>query len=266
MQKCCLSRDDARNWCHSFLESAPVVAVSSRTGAGLADLKEKPKEVAQRVPARSTELVTRLPIDRAFSMKGFGPVVTGTLISGEISEGAELELLPKKLTVRVRGTQVHGKAVARAVAGQRTAVNLAGVDVAQLERGMVLAQPRALRTTQIMDARIDVLPNAPRACDRVRVCVCTERRRGSGPSEFSTTFEIASGKSGLAQLRVESPISTVHGDRFILRSYSPARRSPAESCSIPCGQTPWQRNGQARARINRLRMRIASTSLPRLLR
>ena len=147
---------------HSFLESAPVVAVSSRTGAGLAELKEELKKVARQVPARSTDLVTRLPIDRSFSMKGFGPVVTGTLISGEISEGAELELLPKRLTVRVRGTQVHGKAVARAVAGQRTAVNLAGVDVAQLERGMVLAEPQTLRTTQIIDARIDVLPNAPR--------------------------------------------------------------------------------------------------------
>src|SRR4030095_1092387 len=213
-----LVEDDARELAsHSFLESAPVVAVSARPGAGLPELKQKLKEVAQRVPARSTELVTRLPIDRAFSMKGFGPVVTGTLISGEITEASELELLPKKLSVRVRGTQVHGKPVPRAIAGQRTAVNLVGVDVAQLERGMVLAEPRTLRTTQIIDAKIDVLPNAPksvRSRSRVRfhlnaVEVLARVR------VLDHSSEIVSGKSGLAQLRVELPISTVHGDRFI---------------------------------------------------
>jgi len=251
-----LVEDDAAELSsHSFLESAPVVAVSSRTGAGLTELKEKLKEVARRVPARSTELVTRLPIDRAFSMKGFGPVVTGTLISGEIAEGAELELLPKKLTVRVRGTQVHGKAVARAVAGQRTAVNLAGVDVAQLERGMVLAEPRTLRTTQIIDVRIDVLPNAPRGVrsrSRVRLHlnaaeVLARVRVLDHPSE------IASGKSGLAQLRLEVPISTVHSDRFILRSYSPAETIAGGVIVDPFAvKHRGKEMGQTRSRMNRL--------------
>jgi len=251
-----LVEDDAAELSsHSFLESAPVVAVSSRTGAGLTELKEKLKEVARRVPARSTELVTRLPIDRAFSMKGFGPVVTGTLISGEIAEGAELELLPKKLTVRVRGTQVHGKAVARAVAGQRTAVNLAGVDVAQLERGMVLAEPRTLRTTQIIDVRIDVLPNAPRGVrsrSRVRLHlnaaeVLARVRVLDHPSE------IGSGKSGLAQLRLEVPISTVHGDRFILRSYSPAETIAGGVIVDPFAvKHRGKEMGQTRSRMNRL--------------
>ena len=251
-----LVEDDAAELSsHSFLESAPVVAVSSRTGAGLTELKEKLKEVARRVPARSTELVTRLPIDRAFSMKGFGPVVTGTLISGEIAEGAELELLPKKLTVRVRGTQVHGKAVARAVAGQRTAVNLAGVDVAQLERGMVLAEPRTLRTTQIIDVRIDVLPNAPRGVrsrSRVRLHlnaaeVLARVRVLDHPSE------IGSGKSGLAQLRLEVPISTVHSDRFILRSYSPAETIAGGVIVDPFAvKHRGKEMGQTRSRMNRL--------------
>ncbi|HJX92530.1 MAG TPA: selenocysteine-specific translation elongation factor, partial [Pyrinomonadaceae bacterium] len=251
-----LVEDDAAELTsHSFLESAPVVAVSSRTGAGFAELKEKLKEVAQRVPLRSTELVTRLPIDRAFSMKGFGPVVTGTLISGEISEGAELELLPKKLTVRVRGTQVHGKAVARAVAGQRTAVNLAGVDVAQLERGMVLAEPRTLRTTQIIDTRIDVLPSAPRGVrsrSRVRLHLnAVEVLARVRVLDHSS--EIGSGKSGLAQLRVESPISTVHGDRFILRSYSPAETIAGGVVLDPFAvKHRGKEMGQARTRINRL--------------
>ena len=251
-----LVEDDAAELSsHSFLESAPVVAVSSRTGAGLTELKEKLKEVARRVPARSTELVTRLPIDRAFSMKGFGPVVTGTLISGEIAEGAELELLPKKLTVRVRGTQVHGKAVARAVAGQRTAVNLAGVDVAQLERGMVLAEPRTLRTTQIIDVRIDVLPNAPRGVrsrSRVRLHLNAAEVLAR-VRVLDHSSEIASGKSGLAQLRLEVPISTVHGDRFILRSYSPAETIAGGVIVDPFAvKHRGKEMGQTRSRMNRL--------------
>jgi selenocysteine-specific elongation factor len=168
-----LVEDDAAELTsHSFLESAPVVAVSSRTGAGLAELKEKLKEVAQRVPLRSTELVTRLPIDRAFSMKGFGPVVTGTLISGEISEGAELELLPKKLTVRVRGTQVHGKQ-SRELSRSANSQNLAGVDVAQLERGMVLAEPGHCARHKLSTPGLTSCRAHQGACDRVRGCVCT---------------------------------------------------------------------------------------------
>ena len=251
-----LVEDDAAELAsHSFLESAPVVAVSSRTGAGLAELKGELKKVARQVPARSTDLVTRLPIDRAFSMKGFGPVVTGTLISGEITEGAELELLPKKLTVRVRGTQVHGKVVTRAVAGQRTAVNLAGVDVAQLERGMVLAEPQTLRTTQIIDARIDVLPNAPRGVrsrSRVRLHLnAVEVLARVRVLDHSS--EIGSGKSGLAQLRVESPVSTVHGDRFILRSYSPAETIAGGVVLDPFAvKHRGKEMGQTRSRMNRL--------------
>ena len=167
-------------------------------------------------------------------MKGFGPVVTGTLISGEIAEGAELEPLPKKLTVRVRGTQVHGKAVARAVAGQRTAVNLAGVDVAQLERGMVLAEPQTLRTTQIIDARIDVLPNAPRGAIAFASASASECCRGFGPRQSSRSlFEIGSGKSGLAQLRWShlcQPFTAIDLSFAVIR---PPRRSLVELCSIP---------------------------------
>src|SRR6185369_15635934 len=147
----------------SFLEDAPVVAVSSRTGAGLDDLKSRLTELGKRVPPRSLDFTMRLPIDRSFSMKGFGSVVTGTLGSGKITEGDELELLPTKVNVRVRGLQVHNKSVHEAHAGQRTAVNLAGIDTAQIERGMVLAPQARLRPTQIVDAWIDVLPGASRA-------------------------------------------------------------------------------------------------------
>ena len=123
----------------SFLEGAPVLDVSARTGRGIDELKSALREAALRVPARSTETVTRLPVDRAFTMRGFGAVVTGTLISGEIGEGQELELLPGSLRARVRGVQVHGSSVRAAVQGQRTAVNLGGVEVASIERGMLLA-------------------------------------------------------------------------------------------------------------------------------
>jgi selenocysteine-specific elongation factor len=208
----------------SFLENAPVLAVSSKTGAGLDELKARLLEIGTRVPPRSADFVMRLPVDRAFSMKGFGSVVTGTLISGQIAEGDELELLPPGVKARVRGLQVHGKAVKHAEAGQRTAVNLAGVDTAQLERGMVLAPAGRLRPTQIIDVWIDILPGAERPVrtrSRVRFHIGAAEVLGrvtvlDGPSE------IPAGGGALAQLRLESPVVALHGDRFVLRSYSPA--------------------------------------------
>ena len=209
----------------SFLENAPVVSVSSKTGAGFDELKRQLIEIGRSVPARSADFVTRLPIDRAFSMKGFGAVVTGTLISGKINEGDELELLPPAMKVRVRGLQVHGASVAEAHAGQRTAVNLGGVDTAQIERGMVLAPPGRLRPTQIIDAWIHVLPGAPRGV-RSR----SRMRLHIGATEvlcrvrvLDEPAEIPAGSYGLAQLRLEAPVVALHGDRFILRSYSPAQ-------------------------------------------
>ena len=207
----------------SFLEDAPVIAVSSRTGDGLEQLRTALGEIAQRIPPRSTDFIMRLPVDRAFSMKGFGAVVTGTLISGEIAEGDELELLPARLSVRVRGIQVHGKPVVKALAGQRTAVNLAGVDVAIIQRGMVLAPLGRLRPTQIIDVNIAVLPTASRGVrTRARVRVHLGAAEVLGRVRLlENSAEIAPGKSGLAQLRLEAPVLALHGDHFIVRSYSP---------------------------------------------
>lgn len=209
----------------SFLEDAPVVAVSSRTGAGIEELRSALDALARRVPARSGRTVARLPIDRAFTMRGFGAVVTGTLVAGEIVEGAEMELLPVGRRVRVRGVQVHGKAVERAHAGQRTAVNLGGVEASMIERGMVLAPWGRLRPTQIIDVQLDVLKSAPRPLrsrSRVRVHL--------GAAEvlarvrvLSYTGEIAPGESGFAQLRLEAPVVALPTERFIIRSYSPSR-------------------------------------------
>ena len=219
-----LVEDDARELiAGSFLENAPLVSVSSRSGAGMDQLKSRLVDLGKRVPPRSKDFTTRLPIDRAFSMKGFGAVVTGTLISGKITEGDELELLPLQVNVRVRGLQVHNKSVHEAHAGQRTAVNLAGIDTAQIERGMVLAPAGRLRPTQIVDAWIDVLPGASRAVrsrSRVRFRIGATEVLGRVRVLGSSSVEAGSG--GLAQLRLEAPVVAVHGDRFILRSYSPA--------------------------------------------
>ena len=209
----------------SFLDGAPIVAVSSRSGDGLDELKRVLREVASKVAPRSNDFLTRLPIDRAFSMSGFGAVVTGTLVAGEISEGTELELLPPQKTVRVRGVQVHGARVKQAVAGQRTAVNLGGVETAELERGMVLATAGKLRLTQIADAHVHVLPDAPRALrSRQRVRVHIEAAEVLARlSVLDAAGAINPGESGFVQLRLEAPVVAALGDRFIIRSYSPQR-------------------------------------------
>ena len=209
----------------SFLEGAPIVSVSSRTGEGLEELKDHLRQISLRIPSRANNLITRLPVDRAFSMSGFGAVVTGTLTSGEISEEAELELLPNNIQVRVRGLQVHGTKVKRAFAGQRTAVNLVGVDRASIERGMVLAPVGRLHPTQIIDAQVQLLSDAPRALrsrQRVRVHAGAAEILGRA-KVLDLTGEIGPGASGFAQLRLEAPIVAVFGDRFIIRSYSPQR-------------------------------------------
>ena len=209
----------------SFLEGAPILAVSARTGDGLEELRAALRQIAGNVPARSLDFVTRLPIDRAFTMKGFGAVVTGTLVSGEIAAGDELELLPAGLRVRARGVQVHGTSVSRAQSGQRTAVNLAGIDAAEIERGMMLAPVGCLHPTQIVDVQLSVLPSASRAIrtrSRLRVHL--------GSAEvlarvrvLTTRGDIPPGETGFAQLRFESPVVALHDERFIVRSYSPAQ-------------------------------------------
>ncbi|HEX9963193.1 MAG TPA: selenocysteine-specific translation elongation factor [Pyrinomonadaceae bacterium] len=208
---------------NSFLENAPVVAVSSKTGEGIEELKEAFKNLAAQIPQRKNETVARLPIDRSFTVKGFGAVVTGTLISGEIHEGDELEILPVKRKVRVRGLQTHGKAVKTARAGQRTAVNLGGIEHAESERGMVLCEKDALRPTQIFDAEIEVLKDAKRALksrQRVRAHLGTVEALAR-VQVLNEAGEIAPGAKDFVQLRLETPIAAIPGERFILRSYSP---------------------------------------------
>lgn len=208
---------------NSFLENAPVVTVSAKSGEGIEDLKAAIKNLAEKIPERKSDSITRLPIDRAFTVKGFGAVVTGTLTSGEIAEGAEMELLPIEKTVRVRGVQTYGNSVKSAKAGQRTAVNLGGIDHAEIERGMVLMEKEILRPTQIFDAEIEVLKTSKRALksrQRVRVHIGTIEALAR-VRILNDKNEIAAGEKDFAQVRLEIPIVCAPNERFIIRQYSP---------------------------------------------
>jgi selenocysteine-specific elongation factor len=209
----------------SFLEGAPIIPVSARTEFGLDELRAALHQIALSVPARSSDFLTRLPIDRAFTMKGFGAVVTGTLVAGEIATADELELLPSGRRVRVRGVQVHGTLVPRAHAGQRTAVNLAGVDATDIDRGMVLAPIGRLQPTQIIDVELSMLAGAPkpiRTRSRLRVHLGAAEALAR-VRVLNIRGEIRPGESGFAQLRFEQPIIALHQERFIVRSYSPTQ-------------------------------------------
>ncbi|MEP7074895.1 MAG: selenocysteine-specific translation elongation factor [Acidobacteriota bacterium] len=207
----------------SFLENAPVIAASSRTSEGLDELRDALTALGKNVLRRNDRYVTRLPIDRSFSVKGFGAVVTGTLASGSIAGADELELLPVGRIVRVRGLQTHGSSVKHVHSGQRTAVNLGGIDHGDIVRGMVLAEKNALRSTQVIDAKIDMLASAEHSLmsrQRVRVHIGTAEILARA-AVLNDTGEIEAGQQGLVQLRLESPVVAVPGERLILRSYSP---------------------------------------------
>ncbi|MCW5961923.1 MAG: selenocysteine-specific translation elongation factor [Pyrinomonadaceae bacterium] len=205
----------------SFLEGAPIISVSAKTGHGIDELKKELQRIALEIPARKNEKITRLPIDRSFSMKGFGAVVTGTLISGEISEGDELEIMPDRIPVRTRGVQTHGKSVKTASAGQRTAINLGGIETGEIARGMILAERSSMRPTHIVDVELDVLDLQPiKNRRRVRIHLGTVEALGR-IHVLNETGVIAKGQSDFAQLRLEIPVAAVLGDRLIIRSYSP---------------------------------------------
>ena len=208
---------------NSFLENAPVLTVSARTGDGIENFKQTLREIAVKIPERKNETAARLPVDRSFSIKGFGAVVTGTLVAGEIAAGSEMQLMPAGKRVKVRGLQTHGKTVAAAHAGQRTAVNLGGIDHAEIERGMVLSEPDALRPTQIFDAEIEVLASAKKGLksrQRVRVHLGAIEALAR-VRILNQSGETAPGEKNFAQFRLESEVATIPGERFIVRSYSP---------------------------------------------
>ncbi|HZQ95808.1 MAG TPA: selenocysteine-specific translation elongation factor [Candidatus Sulfotelmatobacter sp.] len=208
----------------SFLEPprAPVVAVSSKTGAGLEDLKRAIAAAAAEVPARDTEAMARLPIDRVFSMKGFGTVITGTLISGTIHKDEELQVFPSGDRVRVRGVQVHGQESEKAAAGQRTALNLAGARTADLARGMSLAPPDTFAAASTLDVRLRLLAGAPRALkDRSHVHFHAGTMETAAEIVLDGVTEAARATEVFARLKLADPALLLPGDRFIIRQFSP---------------------------------------------
>jgi selenocysteine-specific elongation factor len=221
----------------TFLDAArsPIVPVSSRTGAGLDELKRALLSSAAKVAPRDSQALARLPIDRVFTIKGFGTVVTGTLTSGTIHREEELEVFPTGQRVRVRGVQVHGQNADMAVAGQRTALNLAGTSTADLARGMTLAPPLALAATRIADVRLRLLASASRGLkDRSRVHFHAQTMETVGeiiflrslPGNAASTppVRLAEAKPGselLARIKLPHPALLLPGDRFIVRRFSP---------------------------------------------
>src|SRR5512147_1202444 len=158
-----LVRDEVRDFVKgTFLEKSPIVPVSAKTGENLPQLVQELAKLSNEVSPKSSNGILRLPIDRVFTMKGFGTVITGTLLSGTTSAEQEVEILPKGIKTKVRGIQSHNQAAQRAVAGQRTAVNLQGVEKDQLSRGDIIVTPGYFHTTKTIDARLDMLSQAPR--------------------------------------------------------------------------------------------------------
>ncbi len=206
----------------SFLQDAPMVAVSATTGSGLDELRAELAKLAAAVPEKDASQYFRLPIDRAFAMRGFGTVVTGTLVSGTVRVDQDVELHPARKRVRVRGIQVHGAAVETASAGQRTALNIAGIDASELARGMVLAEAGRFQATSRIDCAFELLPSAQPLKPRAPVhfhagaaVVEAEIRRLNG------TEPLAPGSREYVRLVLREPLLLLPGDRFIVRKFSP---------------------------------------------
>src|SRR5258707_11058133 len=207
----------------SFLDTSrsPIVAVSARTGAGLDELKQEIARLAGDVPSRDTEALFRLPIDRVFVMKGFGTVVTGTLIAGKIKKEEEVEIFPSRLRGRIRGAQVHGASSEQAIAGQRTALNLAGVQTEDLARGMTLAAPGLLEPTQRVGVQLSLLKDAKPLKNRARVHLHAFTSETIAEVALYDASDLKPGTTGFAQLRTAEPLLLLPGDRLILRQFSP---------------------------------------------
>jgi len=206
----------------SFLDGAAIVPVSAVTGAGLAELRDELARAAAAAPEKSAAGYFRLPIDRVFSVKGFGTVATGTLISGSVAREQSVEAYPGGRALRVRGVEVHGSAAERAVAGQRTAVNLADIEPGELKRGDVLSEPGRFRAVDCVDCQLQLLSTAKPLKHRAPV------HFHSGTAEIGAEVRLLSGAAVLrpgdaahARLVLQQPALLLPGDRFVIRMFSP---------------------------------------------
>ncbi len=203
----------------TFLRTAPIVPVSSVTGEGIPRLLSTLDLLSQEIDGRPADGLFRLPIDRVFTMKGFGTVVTGTMISGTLSSGETVQILPAGMEGKVRNLQVHNRSVESAVAGERAAVNLQGIETSSVERGAVLVRPNTLRPTQLVDAYLEYLPDAPRPLKHrsmVRFHIGTALTHAS--VFLLDREELPPGEGGFVQLRLDRPVVALPQDRFVIRS------------------------------------------------
>jgi selenocysteine-specific elongation factor len=206
----------------TFLEGAAIVPVSSTTGEGIPALASEMDRLAQAVEERSSEGLFRLPIDRVFTMKGFGTVITGTIIAGKISVGDSVEVIPKGLEAKVRGIQAHGEAVESASAGLRVGINLQGLEKAVVDRGNVIVRAQSLKPTSLLDVIFHLLPGAAKPFkNRTQVRVHVGTVEVLGRAILLDQEEIKPGQEAYLQLRLEEPVTALPGDRFVIRSYSP---------------------------------------------
>jgi selenocysteine-specific elongation factor len=218
-----LALEDIRDFVNgTFLEDAPVAAVSSTTGKGIPEFIKILDELAAKIPERPPSDLFRLPIDRVFTMKGFGTVITGTLISGRVQVGETIMIYPSGITSKVRGIQVHNKSASEAGPGMRTAINFQGLEKEAIRRGEVLSKPNALQASYMVDVYLRYLDgNKKPLKNRTRV------RFHTGTSEVLGNFilldreELTPGNETVAQLRLDIPVALVKDDRFVIRSYSP---------------------------------------------
>ncbi len=208
----------------TVLEHAPVAEVSAVTGQGIKELIELIDRMAAKIKERPVTGQARMPIDRVFSMTGFGTVVTGTMVEGRLKAGDTVQILPEGIAARVRGLQVHGRKVETARAGQRVAVNLAGVEWEEIRRGSVLSAPGQLKPSYRLDIKLKLLSRAEKPLvNRARVRVHVGTAEILARVVLLEAEELNPGDTALAQLECEKPVAAVRGDRLVVRSYSPMR-------------------------------------------
>jgi selenocysteine-specific elongation factor len=206
----------------SFLEGSPIIPVSAVTGAGLPAVKAALMDVGRKVRKREDSGVFRMPIDRVFTVRGFGTVVAGTILSGEIAVGDRIEILPEKIEAKVRGVQVHKERREKSDIGKRTAVNLQDIDKQLLRRGQVAAAPGSLSPTLRLDARLRLLHHSPKELknrDRVRLHIGTDEVIAR--AVLLDKDRVLPGDDALVQFNLENPTAALYQDRFIIRTFSP---------------------------------------------
>ena len=220
-----LAQEDIQEFTRgSFLENAPIIPVSAVTGQGVPEFVRAVEALAKEVPDRPPSTLFRLPVDRVFTMKGFGTVITGTLVSGRVQVGDPVMVYPSGVTSKVRGIQVHNESVNAAESGQRTAINFQGLDKEAVARGEVLSSPGVLKPSYMVDVHFHFLAAGAKPLkNRSRVRFHTGTSEILGNLILLERDELKPGEATVAQLRLDTPVAVVKGDHYVVRSYSPVR-------------------------------------------